>query len=171
MCRALWRCLSCTASVHAATIVNDTWQDGTDSDPASPVYSENGTDSEPDGDIESAWFQGGDGIARSGWCRRSTAGKFSSPTGGSSAAWTTLFYAGGNTRYSRQCGRSSESHVGIHAYHYQRRSRGVTSNTSQNFRFGVVDSRPLPALLPMAHRVARVHRLWHVHEHGSGSGK
>ena len=33
----------------------------TDSDPASPVYSENGVDADLDGDLESAWFQGGGG--------------------------------------------------------------------------------------------------------------
>ncbi|HEY4414131.1 MAG TPA: immunoglobulin domain-containing protein [Verrucomicrobiae bacterium] len=40
----------------ATIIVNDTWQDGTRTDPAAPVYSENGTDTDGDGDIESAWF-------------------------------------------------------------------------------------------------------------------
>jgi pectate lyase len=41
---------------QAATLVNDTWQDATRSDPASPTYSENGTDLDSDGDLESAWF-------------------------------------------------------------------------------------------------------------------
>ncbi len=36
--------------------MNDTWSDGTRTDPAAPVYSENGTDTDGDGDIESAWF-------------------------------------------------------------------------------------------------------------------
>ena len=49
------------ATVNAAIIVNDTWKDGTDSDPASPVYSEYGVDSDADGDLESAWYQGGAG--------------------------------------------------------------------------------------------------------------
>ena len=45
------------AAGHAAVLVNDTWQDGTRTDPASPTYSENGTDTDADGNLESAWFQ------------------------------------------------------------------------------------------------------------------
>jgi hypothetical protein len=37
-------------------LVNDTWKDSTRSDPASPTYSENGTDTDSDGDLESAWY-------------------------------------------------------------------------------------------------------------------
>ena len=44
---------------RAAIVVNDTWQDGTRTDPAAPTYSENGTDSDADGNIESAWFNAG----------------------------------------------------------------------------------------------------------------
>src|ERR1017187_7347442 len=47
-------------SSQANILVNDTWQDGTRTDPASPVYAENngvvGTDADNDGDLESAWF-------------------------------------------------------------------------------------------------------------------
>src|SRR5689334_3970577 len=46
---------------HAGVIVNDTWLDGTRTDPAPPTYSENGVDSDGDLNLESAWFQGGDG--------------------------------------------------------------------------------------------------------------
>lgn len=49
-------------SSPAADIVRDTWIDGTRNDPASPVYSENGTDGDLDGDLESAWFRGGAGV-------------------------------------------------------------------------------------------------------------
>ncbi|MDR3460674.1 MAG: immunoglobulin domain-containing protein [Verrucomicrobiae bacterium] len=41
---------------RATVLVNDTWQDGTRTDPAAPVYSENGTDTDGDGNLESAWF-------------------------------------------------------------------------------------------------------------------
>ena len=45
------------------TLVHDTWQDSTRTDPASPVYAENngvtGTDADADGDLESAWFEAG----------------------------------------------------------------------------------------------------------------
>ncbi len=41
-------------------LVNDTWLDGTRTDPASPTYAENngvtGTDADLDGNLESAWF-------------------------------------------------------------------------------------------------------------------
>jgi len=46
---------------QAATIVNDTWLDATRIDPAAPVYSENGTDGDLDGDIESVWYRSGTG--------------------------------------------------------------------------------------------------------------
>lgn len=42
----------------AVIVVRDTWRDSTRTDPASTTYSENGTDSDTDGDIESAWFRG-----------------------------------------------------------------------------------------------------------------
>ena len=44
------------SSGHATILVNDTWQDGTRTDPAPPVYSENGTNLDSDADLESAWF-------------------------------------------------------------------------------------------------------------------
>jgi hypothetical protein len=57
---ALAAALAWTASTHAAILVNDTWQDGTRTDPASPTYAENngliGTDADADGDIESVWY-------------------------------------------------------------------------------------------------------------------
>ena len=45
-----------TSRGYATILVHDTWQDGTRTDPAPPVYSEDGTDSDGDGDLESAWF-------------------------------------------------------------------------------------------------------------------
>ena len=41
---------------YAIVLVHDTWQDGTRTDPAAPVYSEDGTDTDGDGDLESAWY-------------------------------------------------------------------------------------------------------------------
>jgi autotransporter-associated beta strand protein len=46
-------------ATFGADIVNDTWIDGTRTDPAHPVYSENGTDADGDGNIESAWYNSG----------------------------------------------------------------------------------------------------------------
>jgi hypothetical protein len=50
--------LGYSAIASASIIVRDTWQDGTDSDPAAPTYSENGTALEPDGAIVSVWYRG-----------------------------------------------------------------------------------------------------------------
>ncbi len=47
---------SLTFAARAQTLVNDSWADGTRTDPAAPTYSEFGTDSDSDGDIESAWI-------------------------------------------------------------------------------------------------------------------
>lgn len=49
------------APSHALVYIDDTWTDGTRTDPASPTYSENGTDADADGDIESAWFSNSGG--------------------------------------------------------------------------------------------------------------
>src|SRR4051794_29260427 len=74
----------------SVNVVNDTWLDGTDTDPASPQYSEYGADSDTDGNIESAWYQGGvgslDPVGAGGPERGNlTAG------GASSATWSTYF--------------------------------------------------------------------------------
>ena len=140
--------------VHAATIVNDTWQDGTDSDPASPMYSENGTDSDTDDDIESAWFQGGDGSLDPVGAGGPLTGTVFIADRRFISCMDDVFYSGGITRYSRQCGRPSESHVGLHSYHYQRRSRGRQQHEPE-FPIGSCGLvRPLRALSPMAHLVA-----------------
>ena len=80
--------LSPASHARAGQIVNDTWLDGTDSDPAAPTYSEHGVDADADGNVESAWFQGGvgtlDPVGAGGPLRGNmTAG------GASSASWTT----------------------------------------------------------------------------------
>src|SRR5215213_1500487 len=77
-------------SVSAALIVNDTWQDGTDSDPASPTYSEYGVDADSDGNLESAWFQGGVGTLDPVGAGGPERGNLTSG-GSSSASWTTYF--------------------------------------------------------------------------------
>lgn len=52
--------LGIASTSSAATLVNDTWLDGTRTDPtAANGYSENGTDGDADGNLESAWFQAG----------------------------------------------------------------------------------------------------------------
>jgi hypothetical protein len=80
--------------VHGSVnvLVNDTWLDGTRTDPAAPAYAENngivGTDADSDGKLESAWFKGGGGtltpVGAGGPLRGSGYG-----TG--SASWYTYF--------------------------------------------------------------------------------
>lgn len=124
-------------SVAAALIiVNDTWRDGTDDDPAAPVYSEFGTDSDADGDIESAWFQGGGGtlnpVGPGGPLR-------GSGYGGVSASWTTYF--------APEYSPPDSSPITLALPGQSLKVTWVfttgdvnTSNTSQNFRVALVES-------------------------------
>jgi hypothetical protein len=123
-----------SASVHAATIVNDTWLDGTDDDPASPVYSENGTDSDIDGNIESVWYQGGDGTLAPVGAGGPLRAQFSSPTGASSATWTTYFTPEASPVTLANAGDQ------VKVTWVFTPSNVNASNTSQNFRIAVVDS-------------------------------
>jgi len=121
---------------HAGVIVKDTWKDGTRSDPAAPTYSENGVDSDADLDIESAWFQGGDGtlnpLAAGGPLR----GRFSSATSTSSASWTTYFTPGGSEVNLANPGDK----LRVTWVFTPSNINNGGSNTSQNFRFALVDT-------------------------------
>jgi hypothetical protein len=117
----------------AALIVNDTWQDGTDTDPASPTYSENGTDTDTDNDLESVWYQGGlgtlDPVGAGGPLRGNMT------TGGTnSATWTTYF--------TPEASPVSLTNAGdqMRLTWVFRLSTVGANNTSQNFRFAAFDS-------------------------------
>lgn len=99
---ALAATLICATTASAAILVNDTWRDGTRTDPASTTYAENngsvGNDADVDGDQESAWFRGGSGSmsvvnatpnVTPGVLRKVVANNASG--GASSASWTTYF--------------------------------------------------------------------------------
>ncbi|HEX4412933.1 MAG TPA: PEP-CTERM sorting domain-containing protein [Lacipirellulaceae bacterium] len=121
------------STLNAAIIVNDTWKDGSDNEPASPAYSEYGVDSDADGDLESAWFQGGAGslnpVAAGGPQRADLTG-----TGASSASWTTYFTPEATPVTLANTGDSVK-------VTWVFTPSGVnTGNTSQNFRFAVLDS-------------------------------
>jgi len=45
-----------TLPAWGVTLVNDTWIDGNRTQPTAPTYSENGTDTDADGNLESAWY-------------------------------------------------------------------------------------------------------------------
>jgi hypothetical protein len=123
------------SSASAAVIVRDTWIDGTDDDPASPVYSDNGTDADLDGDLESAWFQGGGGslnpAGANGPLQMIMAG---GPSGTSSSSWTTYFTPEG-----------SEVNLAAPGNRVRVTWRFTThdvnaTNGSQNLRVAVLDS-------------------------------
>jgi hypothetical protein len=82
--------LSLPLATFGNVLVNDTWLDGTRTDPASPVYAENngviGTDADADGNLESAWFKGGAGTLTA-----STGSLLGSGYAASSASWFTYF--------------------------------------------------------------------------------
>jgi pectate lyase len=121
-----------TLCARAAILVNDTWLDGTRTDPASPVYSENGTDTDADGDLESVWYRGGssgtlDPVGTGGPLR-------GSGFGAGSASWTTYFTPESSPVTLTGAGDQLKvtwvfTPTGVNA-----------SNTSQNFRMAVVDT-------------------------------
>ena len=137
--RILSRLLVFTATIvivslsHAALLVNDTWIDGTRTDPTpANSYSENGTDLDSDGDLESAWFQGGNGtLAPVG-----AGGPLRATGGTSSSSWTTYFTP--TNAPVTLAGAGDQLKVT-----WVFTPSGVNpSNTSQNFRLGVVGSPP-----------------------------
>src|SRR5829696_6074189 len=80
--------MTATGSTHAATLVNDTWLDGNDSEPAAPTYSDNGVDADGDGNLETAWYQGGTGSVLD---PVAAGGPLRGTVGATSASWTTYF--------------------------------------------------------------------------------
>jgi len=81
-------------SASAGIIVNDTWIDGSRTDPAQPVYSENGTDGDLDGNVESAWYHAGSGGTSSTVINGNpgvTPGVLRSTVGTGSTSLTTYF--------------------------------------------------------------------------------
>jgi hypothetical protein len=129
-----------TATVNAAVIVNDTWRDGTDDDPIAPVYSEVGADTDLDGDIESAWYQGGVGSLQPVGANGPLRGDMT-VGGTSSASWTTYF--------TQEASPVTLANTGdfLRVTWTFTPSTVNAANTSQNFRFALVDS-------PSAQRLA-----------------
>jgi hypothetical protein len=116
-------------AASAALIVNDTWQDADRADPAAPQYSEVGTDSDSDTDLESAWFNGGSGAALN-----ATQGNLQMDVGGSSASWTTFFTTEANKLTLANTGDFVKA-----TWTFTTGDVNAT-NTSQNFRFAFVET-------------------------------
>ena len=114
-------------------VVNDTWIDGTRTDPASPTYSENGTDTDTDGDVESAWFRGGNGTLApvgAGGPLRGDLGAGAT----SSASWTTYFTPEASPITLSGAGDTLK-------LTWQFTLTNVAApNSSQNFRLAIVNS-------------------------------
>ena len=135
--RGLWaalKLLSCAAmvawssSAWAGIIVNDTWNDGTRTDPASPTYSEDSADRDGDIDIESAWY------TSPGAAMAVTTNHLTMTQQSGSSSYTTYFTAEGN--------ELNLSHVGdfIKVTWVFTTGDVNTTNTSQNFRIALLDS-------------------------------
>jgi hypothetical protein len=127
-CAAL-AALCWTSSVHAAILVSDTWQD------ADRTNQEAGVDSDLDGDVESAWFNGGASTMTA------SAGNLSKDLTGTSANWTTYFAAEGSEVNLANTGDKLRvtwtfSLTGV-----------ALANTSQNFRIGIVDTVPASRII------------------------
>ena len=124
-----------SAGARAATVVNDTCLDGTDDDPAAPVYSENGFDADLDGDLESVWYQGGGGTldpaGPGGPLQMIMDG---GPTGSSSSSWTTYFTPEGSEVALNQAGDK------LRVTWVFTTNDVNASNGSQNLRVALVDS-------------------------------
>ncbi|HEY3394025.1 MAG TPA: hypothetical protein VGK58_15035 [Lacipirellulaceae bacterium] len=138
---ALFAFASISSSLTAAVIVDDTWLDATDTDPASPVYSENGIDVDLDGDLESAWLQGGVGTLDPIGAGGPLHGDMTAQ-GTSSATWTTYFTPEGSEINLSNTGDTIRV-----TWVFTPRNINITtaggepgSNTSQNFRFALVDT-------------------------------
>jgi hypothetical protein len=118
------------STAHAANIVSDTWQDGTRNDPAAPVYSELGTDTDADG-LESAWYNGGTGAT----AVASTGSLLLTPPNTSSAAWTTYFTPEATPITLANTGDNIKV-----TWVFTPTAAAQQANTSQNFRVALLDT-------------------------------
>lgn len=131
---AMFATLLVSTAAHAGIIVNDRWLDGTDSDPASPAYSENGVDGDGDGDLESAWFRGGNGTLDPVGAGGPQRGAFANATITSSASWTTYF-----TPEASKVNLANNGDKLRVTWAFTPNNVNAT-NGSQNFRVALVDS-------------------------------
>lgn len=144
-----WSVSTVTLVEPAAAVIKvfDTWKDGNDTDPVivnpepnppTQLYSENGVDSDSDGDIESSWFQGGEGTLNpfdTGGGVFVQRGNIldATPSGGSSS-WTTYFTPEGSEI------KLVNDQDAIKVTWVFSLTNVNASNTSQGFRFALVDS-------------------------------
>ncbi len=130
---------------QAGIVVNDTWIDGSRTDPAQPTYSENGVDGDVDGDIESAWYHlGSAGTATSVVNANPgvTPGILRSTVGTGSTSFTTYFTPEASPVTLVNPGDQIRITWGF-------TPSSVTASTTpgQSFRIGIVDSPVATRLL------------------------
>lgn len=127
-----------TAEAVTNVLVNDTWKDGNDTDPfvtTTSPYAENtgvvGNDADADGDIESAWFQGGAGelnpVAANGPLRGTV-------TAAGSSSWTSYFTQEDTPVQLNLAGDSIKV-----TWSFRLTTINAT-NASQNLHIGLVDA-------------------------------
>src|SRR5262249_4446440 len=126
--------LGWTTSARATLIVNDTWQDGTRTDPASPVYSENGVDSDSDGNLESAWY------TSPGAAMSVTTNHLTMTQQSGSSSYTSYFTPEGSEVTLNNPGEA------IRVTWVFKTGDVNATNTSQNFRIALMDSAPAARL-------------------------
>jgi hypothetical protein len=117
-----------SSGVRAGVIVNDSWSDGTRTDPASPTYSENGVDTDTDGNIESAWYTSPTAAMTA------SVGHLITTQQTGSSSYTTYF--------TPEAGPVTLANAGDQIkVTYAFTPTGINStSTSQGLRFGLVDS-------------------------------
>lgn len=134
ICTAAILAVLAPAMSHASVVVNDTWSDADRTDPAAPTYSENGVDSDVDGNRESAWYNGGSGATAVASAGHLVLTPRTAAAGGGSASWTTYFTPEASPVTLANNGDS------IHVTWRFTPSGVNASNTSQNLRVALVDS-------------------------------
>ncbi len=119
------------AQASAVIVVSDAFRDANRTQPAAPTYSENGVDSDADGDIESAWYRTGTGSTAS-----VTAGHFVTTAGtGSSMTMTNYF--------TPEVAPVTLTNVGdsiVVAWTFKTGIVSTTSTGNQDLRIGLLNS-------------------------------
>lgn len=125
----------------AIVVVNDTWKDGTDTDPdPANGYSEYKVDIDGDGDIESAWFQGGEGTLNpfdtggGVFVQRGNILGDDTPSTTASSSWTTHFTPEGS-----EINLAGDQDAIKLTWTFSLTNVNAT-NGSQNFRIALVDT-------------------------------
>ncbi len=119
--------ISSSTVLRNTIVVNDAWSDSTRTDPASPTYSEYGTDSDGDGNIESAWYVNSPNVTVAPGHMNLTL-----PTG--SQNWTTYFTPAASPITLASAGDF------VQVIWVFTPSGVAATNTSQAFNFCLVDT-------------------------------